>query len=404
MLEQAVILAGGRGTRMAPFTDTMPKPMVRVHGKPFLEYLVEMLREAGITRVVLLLGYMPEVIQEYFGDGRRWGLEISYSVSPVEDETGTRVRNGLPLYDPVFLLMYCDNYWPLLLGRMWEKFSTSNAAAMVTVYSNADKSTKDNLVVDENGYVTVYDKSRKRPGLKGVDIGFLILRKDTLGLLSDDNVSFEATLYPQLIERRELLAFLSAHKYYSIGSPDRLPLTERFLARVPTVFLDRDGVLNRKMPRAEYVRSWNDWQWLPGVRDAVARLSRAGFRIIVITNQAGIARGVMTEQELHRIHDRMKAELHEAGAKVDAIYYCPHGWDDGCDCRKPRPGMLLQAQKEFHLDLTRTYLVGDDDRDGEAAAAAGCHFLKATEETPLTVLVERLLDPRGVEQHTHVQQ
>ncbi len=403
MLAQAVILAGGRGTRMAPFTDTMPKPMVLVHGRPFLEYLIEMLRDAGITRVVLLLGYMPEVIQAYFGDGRRWGLEISYSVSPVEDETGARVLKSFPLYDPVFLLMYCDNYWPVLLGRMWGKFSASNAAAMVTVYSNADKSTKDNLVVDENGYVTLYDKSRKHLGLKGVDIGFLILRKDALGLLSDDNVSFEASLYPRLVARHELLAFVSDHKYYSVSSPDRLPLTEQFLARVPTVFLDRDGVLNRKMPRAEYVRSWNDWQWLPGVREAVARLSRAGLRIIIVTNQAGIARGAMTEADLRLIHTQMKAELCEVGAEVGAVYYCPHGWDDDCNCRKPRPGMLWQAQKEFHLDLTRTCLVGDDDRDGEAAAAAGCHFLKVTEETPLAALVEKLLGLCGVEQHMHVQ-
>jgi len=172
VVKQAVILAGGRGLRMAPYTETMPKPMVRINGRPFLEYLLEMLREEGTLRVVLLLGYLPEIIQDYFGDGHRWGLEISYSVSPVEDETGARVRKGLSLYDDVFLLMYCDNYWPLRLDRMWETFGRHDVPAMVTVYRNTDKSTKDNLIVDREGYVTVYDKSRKHSGLQGVDIGF----------------------------------------------------------------------------------------------------------------------------------------------------------------------------------------------------------------------------------------
>ncbi|HZD39283.1 MAG TPA: nucleotidyltransferase family protein, partial [Terriglobales bacterium] len=107
---QAVILAGGRGTRLRPLTDTRPKPMVEICGKPFLEYQIEQLRQQGFERVLLLLGYLPEVVKDYFGNGHRWGVEIEYAVTAVDDETGKRVKLAEPLLDSCFLLLYCDNY------------------------------------------------------------------------------------------------------------------------------------------------------------------------------------------------------------------------------------------------------------------------------------------------------
>src|SRR5215216_6025671 len=135
---QAVVLAGGRGTRLRHLTDTRPKPMVEFHGKPFLEYLIEMLRGQGFERVLLLLGYLPEVIQEHFGDGGRWGVEIDYSVSEPDDMTVSRVKLAEDRIEPTFLLMYCDNYWPMQLDRMWRRYRALAAPAMVSVYANRD--------------------------------------------------------------------------------------------------------------------------------------------------------------------------------------------------------------------------------------------------------------------------
>jgi D-glycero-D-manno-heptose 1,7-bisphosphate phosphatase len=228
------------------------------------------------------------------------------------------------------------------------------------------------MSVDEREYVTAYDKSRTRPGLNGNDIGFMILKREVVELLPDENVSFETAVFPLLIARRELLAWVTQHRYYSVGASERLHATSEFLARRPTVLVDRDGVLNRRMPQADYVKTWHEWEWLPGSREALKYLHDAGFRVIVITNQPGIARGALTEQTLAEIHDRMKSEVRQAGGEIAAVYHCPHGWDEGCACRKPKPGMLLQAQREFHLDLSRIFFIGDDDRDGQAADAAGC--------------------------------
>lgn len=369
---QAVILAGGRGTRLRPLTDTLPKPMVPFHGRPFLEYLLDLLRGQGIERVLLLLGYLAENVQEHFGDGGRFGLAIDYSVSPVEDETGRRLRLAEGKLDTHFLLLYCDNYWPLHLTKMWATFSAAGAPAMVTVYANRDHYTRNNVRVDNEGRVLTYDKSRAQAGLNGVEIGFALLSRTVLQFLPEGNVSFEGTVYPALVGRGMLHAYVTEHRYYSVGSHERLPLTEAFLAPQKAVILDRDGVLNKKPPRASYVRTWDEFEWLPGAIEGLRALKQAGYKTILATNQAGVARGLMSESDLTVLHDRMQAELKVAGAEIDAIYYCPHGWDAGCLCRKPSPGLLFQAQREHHLDLTKTVFIGDDERDQEAGTAAGC--------------------------------
>ena len=388
---QAVILAGGLGTRLRPLTDTRPKPMIEFHGRPFLDYLLELLRGQGIERVLLLLGYLPEMIQDYCGDGSRWGLRIDYSVSAIEDDTGRRLWRAKDRLDDTFLLMYCDNYWPLRLDRMWRQLAESHAEALLTIYDNADGSTRSNVRIGPDGAIVAYDKDRREANLHGVDIGFGIFSRGVLDLLPDDNVSFERVVYPELVRRRALRAYVTGHRYYSVSSLERLPVTERFLAREPAVIVDRDGVLNRRPPKAEYVRSWADWHWLPGAQEALRLLTEAGSRVMLVSNQAGVARGVMTEEDIARIHARMREEIISCGGRIDAIYYCPHGWDSTCACRKPRPGMLHQAQREFHLDLSRTVFFGDDERDGQAADAAGCPWVQITDRFTLLDGVRRLL-------------
>ena len=393
---QAVILAGGRGTRLRSLTEVRPKPMIEFHGKPFLEYLLEMLRDQGFVRILLLLGYLPEVVQNYFGDGSRWGIKIEYSVTAVENDTGRRIKLAAPLIDECFLLMYCDNYWPMHMKKMWGRFVQADVPAMVTVYRNTDAYTKNGIRVDSRGYVTVYDKSRTQPDLQGVEIGYAILRKSVLDLLPNDNVLFESTVYPRLAQNRQLAAYVTDHRYYSVGSLERLPLTQSFLARQSTVILDRDGVLNKKPPKAQYVRSWHEFEWLPGAREALRLFREAGYRVIIISNQAGVGRGEMTEANLLEIHERMNQEAVEAGGAIEAVYYCPHNWDDGCDCRKPRPGMLFQAQREHHLDLSRTVFIGDDVRDAEVADAAGCaSILVSADRTVLDVARATIAPSRG---------
>ena len=388
---QAVILAGGRGTRLRPLTDTRPKPMVEVCGRPFVEYQIEQLRAQGFTRVLMLLGYLPQAVQDYFGDGRRWGIRIEYSVTDVDDDTGRRVKLAERLLDPCFLLLYCDNYWPMRMEAMWRQFLQSGAPALITVYRNSDGYTQNSVRLEADGIVSVYDKTCSHPALNGVEISYAILKREIVEMIGDGNCLFENAVYRRLAERGRLAGFGSDHRYYSVGSHRRLPLTEQFFKRTPTVILDRDGVLNKKPPRACYVRSETELEWLPGAKAALKLLRESGFRVIVVSNQAGIARGAMTAEDLAAIHRRMSREAALAGGAIEAFYVCAHDWDEGCECRKPKPGMLFQAQREFQLDLSRTVFLGDDERDEEAARAAGCLFMRVSEQTPLIRCAEALI-------------
>lgn len=393
---QAVILAGGRGTRLQPLSDIRPKAMIEIGHRPFLEEIVRMLKAQGVERVLMLLGYLPEVVQDYFQDGAGWGLQISYSVTSVEDNTGRRLKLAEELLDDHFLLLYCDNYWPMQLPRMWERYLAAGAPAMLTVYNNRDGWTKNSIRVDDEGFITAFDKLGFTPDVQGVEISYAIFSKSVLNLLpAEENVSLEETVYPVLAGRRQLAAFVTDHRYYSVGSVSRLPMTEMFFARHPTIILDRDGVLNRKPPRACYVRTWAEFEWLPGAQEALKLLKEADYRVIVISNQAGISRGMMTEADLIEIHRRMTREATRAGGEIAAIYYCPHHWEEGCDCRKPKPGMLFQAHRDFNLDLGQTWFIGDDERDLQAADAAGCPSMLVTEDRPLLSLVRSLLSKQS---------
>ncbi len=389
---QAIILAGGLGSRLRPITDTIPKPMIDFHGKPFLEYLIEMLVEQGFKKVVLLLGYLPHKVTEYFEDGRKWGIEIKYSITDVEDDTGLRLQKAKHLFDPLFLLMYCDNYWPLNFNKLWQRYTSFDVSALVTIYMNRDGYTKSNIRLDENGFIEVYDKTRTAENLQGVDIGFFILNKEVIELIPEGNNNFEKTVMPQLIDNKDIITYTTDHRYYSVGSHERLKLTDIFLARKPTIILDRDGVINKKAPKAQYVTNWADWEWLPGSKEGICDLKKAGFQIIIVSNQAGIARKFMTHQDLADIHTQMQNDLEKCGGSIDKIYYCPHGWDENCNCRKPKPGMLYQAQRDFHLDLSTIYFVGDDERDKMAGDLADMKTVLVNENFTLSdFIADKLL-------------
>ncbi len=391
-IAQAVILAGGKGERLKPLTDNLPKPMILIDGKPFLEHLINLLKENGIKEVVLLLGYMPEKITEYFGDGSKFGLSIKYSIGAVEDETGARIRNAKDLMRDKFLLMYCDNYWSLNLERL-EVFADAHPSLMtVTVYSNKKGVTKNNMFVDNNGYVMAYDKSRTNPNVNGVDTGFFIVnKKEIFGMMPAENFSFEKAIFPRLIEARQLAGYLTDERYYSIGSIDRLPATEKFLGPQKVIFLDRDGVINKKPPKADYVKNWGEFVFLPGAIEAIKLLNDNKYQVYVISNQPGIARGMMTKESLETINRNFEASLKEHGAKVDGVYMCLHGWDEGCDCRKPKPGLLFDASFDHQIDLRRAVFVGDDERDAATGEAANCPVILMPSDGSLLDVVKSLI-------------
>jgi len=137
-------------------------------------------------------------------------------------------------------------------------------------------------------------------------------------------------------------------------------------------FLDRDGVINRKAPGNGYITTWEEMEILPGVPDCIAKLNNAGFHVIIVSNQRCVAKGLLSSADLEMMHERMKEHLAQFDARIDAIYYCPHELTSACRCRKPEPGMLLEAARDHEVDLPRSWMIGDSPIDVDAGKRAGC--------------------------------
>jgi NDP-sugar pyrophosphorylase family protein len=229
---QAVILAGGLGTRLWPLTKTVPKPMVPVAGVPYLEHQLRLLKKQSICDVVLLTGYLGEEVEQYFTDGSRLGLSIRYSREPSPLGTGGALREARHLLAESFVLIYGDSYLPIRYPAVHERLLSSGAEGVVVVYDNelADTSVKNNIDVDSDGLVTLYDKDSSRK-LRYVEAGVLAFRKTCVDLIPPEGVvSLEKEIFPLLIDRRQLAAHITGQRFYDIGTPERLKIIEEFLA------------------------------------------------------------------------------------------------------------------------------------------------------------------------------
>ena len=365
---QAAILCGGLGTRMRPYTEKMPKPMVTCNGKPFLWYLIQQLQEQGIRRFVLLTGYLSKKIEDYFEDGSRWGVEIQYSQGPVEWDTGRRLWEAKSILEAQFLLLYSDNFVPFPLQKVLERHIQNKSSLSLMI----SQKSPGNISVDENGLVLRYDRARTEKGCNYVEIGYMVVERDrTFEFYEQPNCNFSSIL-ASMAERGELGAWIQQDAYHSISDPERWKKAEEYLKPKKILLIDRDGVINRKAPRGEYICTWEEFEWLPDTLSAMKELAREGFQFIVITNQAGIARQMIDPTQVDRIHRNMTVELEKEGVVIQDVYICPHHWNEGCFCRKPQPGMLFQASRDHLFRLDQTVFVGDDPRDEETARNAGC--------------------------------
>lgn len=363
---QAVIFCGGRGERLRPLTDHVPKPMAPVLNRPFLEYLIEQLRDAGVREFVLLTGYLGETISQHFGDGERWGIRINYHHGPAEWETGRRLAEAGALLQPQFLLLYADNFAPVSIPWLAEFHANAEQPLTVTLVAKSS----GNIRRSPSGLIDCYDSSRSEQGLDYVEIGYMIAERDAILACQPEHGSFSLVLQ-RLASEGRLAGFCPNCFYHSISDLDRLRLTEEYLRPRKLLIVDRDGVINRKAPRGEYVWKRHDFVWLEENIAALEELSRHGFEFVVVSNQAGIGRGMMTVEAVEVLHEWMVAQLKERGILIREVFICPHSWDNPCNCRKPLPGMFFAAAKKHNLRLDRTLYLGDDKRDVLAAWHAG---------------------------------
>ena len=369
-VKQAVIFCGGRGERLRPITDTIPKPMVDVNGKPFLEHLINQLKTQGISEFILCAGYKKEVIEDYFGDGAKFGVKIKYSRGPLEWEQAKRLWEAKDLIDDYFLMLYADNYVPAFnLNNATEFYFSKGKALSLVIFS---KTEKNNLKIDENNLITVYDKTRTEVGLNYVELGYMIANKEKVfEEIDGTNVSFQEII-KKLVAKKEVAGLITRFKYQSISDIERLNKTKEYFMLKKILLIDRDGVINQKAPRGEYILKTEELKLIEDSIVAMKQLSEEGFQYILITNQPAISKGMITDREFNELQNHLIGNLKEKGINILDTFYCPHKIEDNCKCRKPEPQMLIDACNKYQINPANTVYVGDDERDCLAAKRAGC--------------------------------
>ncbi len=394
---KAVIQAGGKGTRISEITgDVIPKPMLEISGYPILYHQMMNLKKNGITDITVIIGHLGNVIKDYFGDGKQFGLNISY----VEEDPQKPLGTAGSLYflkDKLkenFVFLLADVFIDIDFEKMEQYHIANNADVTLLTHPNGHPFDSD-LVVEEGGVVKAFDyKSNDRTTYNYknlVNAGVMIFSPSVFKYLTElRKYNYEKDIIVPLINEGKVVSYKSSEYAKDMGTPERYRRVQEdynsgicdaknLANKQKAIFLDRDGTINEYVG---FLRKEEDFKLIPGVSEAIKKINNSGYLAIVVTNQPVIARGEVTEEELEEIHKKMETLLGLDGAYIDDIYYCPHHPDKGfegeipelkieCDCRKPKTGMLEKAAREHNIDLSSSIMIGDSTLDIKMAENAG---------------------------------
>lgn len=405
---KTVIMAGGRGTRISSISSDIPKPMIKIEGKPVLEHEIECLRDQGFNDMIITVSHLGSVIMDYFGDGNRFGVQIRYfnEETPLGNAGALfKLRNEL---DDDFLLLNADAIFDVDFNRFVEFHRAHDGLVTLFTHPNSHPYDSAVLIADGNGVVEQWlTKEEIRPqwyrnrvnaGLHVINPAVLDMPgidAETIGMIGSDGKIIKVDLDRQILKplcgTRKMFCYDSPEYVKDMGTPYRYEEVCRDFAagrvkaknlkkKQKAILLDRDGTINKYVG---FLRNIDEFELLPGVSEAVKKINESGLLAIVVTNQPVIARGEVTVPELQLIHNKMETLLGAEGAYLDAIYYCPHHPHLGypgeieelkinCECRKPKPGMLFRAAEDFNIDLSESWMIGDGENDVKAGKAAGC--------------------------------
>lgn len=392
---KVVIMAGGKGTRIAQVNATVPKPMIPIEGKPILEYQIETLKKQGYTDIILIVGHMGNVIQKYFGDGSAFGVQISYIVE--EQPLGTAGALYF-LKDEIqndFLLLNGDIIFDVDIQKFLEYHCNQRTAATILTHPNSHPYDSGIIIADDKNRVTNWlHKEDERLWYKNrVNAGLHMFSPRIFESFHEaKKCDLDRDVLKPLIKEGELSVYDSPEYIKDMGTPDRYYAViediksgkvsaKNLKNKQKAIFLDRDGTINKYVG---FLTDINEFELLDGVTEAIKMINESGYLAIVVTNQPVIARGEVSVEELQEIHNKMETLLGQAGAYIDDIFYCPHHPHKGyegerpeykieCECRKPKPGMLLAAAEKYNIDLRESWMIGDGENDIEAGKNAGCN-------------------------------
>lgn len=394
MIRQAFILAGGLGTRLGSLTKETPKPLLEVGGIPFLEYVLLELKRFGISRFVIGIGYLSETIRDCLGNGEKFGVHIEYSQEDSPLGTGGALKHAAHLLDDFFLVLNGDS----LAELDYTLFSSvlESGACGMAVRSVPDVSRYGRVAINDDNVTGFAEKAESGPGF--INAGVYLLNRNTVDLLPVGKSSLETDLFPKLVNDGALRAVRCGEFFIDIGLPESYNEAQQIVPayfKRKVAFIDRDGVLNRD--DHGYFHKVSEFQWIEDAPAAIRFLNDNNYYVFCITNQSGIGRGYYTQDDYKAVRSHMEELLFKEGAHIDGFYHCPHTPDDGCECRKPRIGLLDRAFSEWAIDRNDSFMIGDKQSDIDAAQNAQLPGFLYKEGSLLTFVKEILNNGRDSE-------
>lgn len=390
-------MAGGKGTRLAELTkNEIPKPMVPVAGKPLLLWQIERLKKNGISDILLVIGHLGERIKDFFGDGRKFGVQIRYF-----EETEPLGTAGSFYYlkdmieDDTFLMISGDLYFDLDFERMvkfhWEK----EAVATLFVHPNGHPQDSDLVVLNGNGRVVKFDSKHNIRSYwydNCVNAGIFVFDKRVCNFVPEPvKCNLENDIIRRMIEVGEpVYGYRSPEYVKDVGTVERVEQTLKDIEngyisakclknKQKCIFLDRDGTINQYRG---LIYKEDDFELEPCAAEAIRLINRSGYLAVVVTNQPVVARGLCSMEDVGTIHKKMATLLGKESAYLDDILFCPHHPDKGfpeenpaykipCECRKPGIGMIKCAAETYNIDLDASWMIGDTTMDIQTGINAG---------------------------------
>ncbi len=379
MIEEAIILAGGLGTRLRSKVAELPKSMAPINGVPFLQYQLNYLSQFQIKTVYLAVGYLSDVIINYFGDSYK-GIQINYTHEKEPLGTGGAILQALnQTKTEEILILNGDTMFQVDLNEFYQSHISSKADFSMALKPLTNFERYGVVQLNDSNRVTGFEEKRyQKEGI--INGGVYLLNKSVLNSYNfPSKFSFEKEFLESKFEELRFNGFSSKGYFLDIGIPSDYEKAQQDFKQYDdweidstwTLFLDRDGVINTHIKNG-YVTSVNEFEFIEGALESITELNKIFGRIVVVTNQQCIGKGIISEDQLNEIHSYMLSEITKAGGKIDKVYFAPQLAAENSEMRKPNTGMAHKAKADFEeIDFKKSIIVGDSLTDMEFGKKIG---------------------------------
>lgn len=384
---KAVIMAGGKGTRLKEITkDEIPKPMAKINNKPILEHQIDRLFENNIKEIIIIIGHLGNKIKEYFKDGKKFGVNISYIEEKQPLGTAGAFYFLKDLIDEDFILIFGDIIFDIYFDKMIEFHNKNKAYATLFIHPNSHPYDSDIIMTDKKGKIIEFDSKnniRKYYYDNCVNAGvYIISNKLIKSIIKLEKLDLEKDILSKKLNSEDIYGYYSTEYVKDVGTVDRIIKAEKDIEnnilknknlrnKQKCIFLDRDGTIN---VHKGLIKNPNELELEKGSAEAIKLINSSEYLAVVITNQPQVARGLCGIKDIENINNKMKVDLGNNGAYLDDIFFCPHHPDSGypeenkkykikCDCRKPNIKLIEEAKVKYNIDLSKSWFIGDTTID-----------------------------------------